>query len=235
MQRLFVLLVLPCLLAGCATFSSEVGGSQSTAQRCAKGWKAKGFEFDPGTMTCEEMYTRAQALRNAAYWQKRGYLFDPNTMTAEEMDARVFKLRQKGIRRYRDPNLAEGRSTASRQAAAAPAPDGATEQSRRANSAPMPDTGTKRGRAGNSAPVARPASSKNGTTPQVAAGGGNEIRSGRDRMREWLLDVTITQVRRKYPQYDDLDDLELARSIHTTYFSEMPFAAFAQHFLGAKR
>jgi len=219
MQRLFVLLVLPCLLAGCATFSSEVGGSQSTAQRCAKGWKAKGFEFDPGTMTCEEMYTRAQALRNAAYWQKRGYLFDPNTMTAEEMDARVFKLRQKGIRRYRDPNLAEGRSTASRQAAAAPAPDGATEQSRGANSTP----------------VARPASSKKGTAPQVAAGGGNEIRSGRDRMREWLLDVTITQVRRKYPQYDDLDDLELARRIHTTYFYEMPFAAFAQHFLGAKR
>jgi hypothetical protein len=206
MQRLLVLSVLPCLLAGCAGLAGN-GGEETAAQRCAEDWKAQGFDFDPNIMTCEQMYTRAQALRSAAYWRKRGYLFDPDSMTAEDMDREVFKLRQKGIGRYRDPSLAEGRPTAA---------DTAREDAARPNSAP----------AGN------PAAWGNGTSSEVAG----ETESG-DRWRQrtvkkWLQDATIRQVRRRYPQYNDLDDLELAQRIHATYFADAPFGTFAQRFLG---
>jgi len=88
MHRMFVLGVLSCLVLGCASSSKDPSGSKDKAVRCARAWRAKGFDFDPDTMTCEQMYARAQALRNAAYWEKRGYVFDAGSMTARKWIAK---------------------------------------------------------------------------------------------------------------------------------------------------
>ena len=142
--------------------------------RCARAWKAKGFDFDPNTMTCDQMYAQAQALRNAAYWERRGYVFNAETMTAKEMDRQAVELRRRGIRWYRDPSLPGG---------------------------------------------------------DVAPKSQERGRSVRDVRKLWLEKATLKQVRAKYPQYDDLDDVMLARRIHATYFSETPYEEFAQRFL----
>jgi len=178
MHRMFVLGVLSCLVLGCASSSKDPSGSKDKAVRCARAWRAKGFDFDPDTMTCEQMYARAQALRNAAYWEKRGYVFDAGSMTAREMDRKAAELRRRGIRQYRDPSLAGS------------------------DVAPKP---RERGR------------------------------SARDVRKQWLEEATIKRVRAKYPQYDDLNDVELARRIHATYFSETPYEEFARRFLAQKR
>ena len=106
MRGMFVLLVLSCLVAGCSSSSNGSGSSKDKAARCARAWKTRGFDFDPNTMTCEQMYAKAQALRNAAYWKRRGYVFDADSMTAKEMDRKAAELRRQGIRQYRDPSLA---------------------------------------------------------------------------------------------------------------------------------
>ncbi len=98
-KRLVVLLVLLGLAAGCGS-SSRKSDLRERAEICARSWEAKGFTFDPNTMTCEEMYERAQAIRKAAYWKERGYTFDPNTMTVKEMDRRASDLRTMGVREY---------------------------------------------------------------------------------------------------------------------------------------
>jgi len=49
--------------------------------------------------------------------------------------------------------------------------------------------------------------------------------------RRMLEGMTIAQVRERYPQYDDMDDVELAFAIHEKYFGDVPFAEFADRFL----
>ena len=178
MRQMFVLLALSCLVVGCATSSNGSDDSKDEAVRCARTWKAKGFDFDPNTMTCEQMYAKAQTLRNAAYWKRRGYVFDADSMTAREMDRKAGELRRQGIRQYRDPSLPE---------------------------------------------------------EEVAPKPIERSRSVRDVRKLWLERATIKQVRAKYPQYDDMDDGQLARSIHAAYFSEMSYEEFARHFLPQKR
>jgi len=39
--------------------------------------------------------------------------------------------------------------------------------------------------------------------------------------------ATITDIRAKYPQYNDLTDRELAEKLHTKFYSDMPFEEFA--------
>ncbi len=162
MSRVVVVLVLPCLLLGCSAGRRD---PRARAAICAKSWKAKGFAFDPDTMTCDEMFERAQAIRNAAYWQQRRYRFDPNTMTAREMDRRAAELRRMGVRVYPSAQAGEG------------------------------------------------------VAPQDIA------------TRRMLEGMTIAQVRERYPQYDDMDDVELAFAIHEKYFGDVPFAEFADRFL----
>ncbi len=53
----------------------------------------------------------------------------------------------------------------------------------------------------------------------------------RERVRRWLQTATIVDVRTGYPQYDDLDDIELALRIHAAYFRETDFDEFAARFL----
>ena len=185
MRRLVLLVTLPWLALGCA--SSSDGGAHAARDRnravaCAESWQARGFTFDPNTMTCEQMYERVQAIRNAAYWQQQGYTFDPNAMTAKEMDQKAVALCAMGTHEY-PPMSAE-------QAAKAQTPPSQT--------AAMKETRTVR--------------------PQDL-----EVRRMLERMN-------IAQVRRRFPQYNDMDDMELAQGIHNRYFPDVPFSEFAERF-----
>jgi hypothetical protein len=95
MKRSFgvlVTLTLPWIIIGCTACSNHLPASGKTAARCAENWRKQGFDFDPSTMTCSDMFTLAQAIRRAAYWQERGYTFDANSLTAEAMDRKATKL-----------------------------------------------------------------------------------------------------------------------------------------------
>ena len=156
-NRIVILLALSGLIAGC---SAGMRDPRARAAICARSWKAKGFAFDPNTMTCDEMFERAQAIRNAAYWRQRRYTFDPNAMTARQMDRKAAELRKMKVRVY----------------------------------------------------------------PQAVAPQDAPI-------RRMLEGMAIAQVRERYPQYNDMDDMELARGIHARYFADVPFDDFAQRFL----
>lgn len=43
-----------------------------------------------------------------------------------------------------------------------------------------------------------------------------------------MADLSISQVREKFPQYNDLSDEQLAQGLHKKYYSDMPFDAFSQ-------
>lgn len=109
-KHLVLLLALLGLAAGCATSSSK-SASGERAAICAESWKAKGFTFDPNTMTCDEMFERAQAIRKAAYWRQRGYTFDPNTMTVKQMNQRAADLRAMGVHQYPPASVSQGDET----------------------------------------------------------------------------------------------------------------------------
>ncbi len=117
-KHLVLLLVLLGLVAGCGSSSSR-SDSRERAAICAESWKAKGFTFDPDTMTCEQMYERAQAIRKAAYWRQRGYTFDPNTMTVKQMNQRAADLRAMGVHQYPPASASQGGET--NEAATTPA------------------------------------------------------------------------------------------------------------------
>lgn len=42
-----------------------------------------------------------------------------------------------------------------------------------------------------------------------------------------MADISLDQVRQKYPQYGDMSDEHLAQGLHTKFYSDMPFDAFA--------
>jgi len=43
-----------------------------------------------------------------------------------------------------------------------------------------------------------------------------------------MADLSISQVREKFPQYNDLSDEQLAQGLHKKYYSDMPFDTFSQ-------
>jgi Tfp pilus assembly protein PilP len=189
-NRLVVLLTLPWLALGCAApsdgdLNSDVHRDRDRAAVCARSWKAKGFTFDPNTMTCAQMFEQAQAIRNAAYWKQQGYAFDPNAMTAKEMDRKAEELRKMGVQQYPSASATQTQTTASEVA-----------------------------------PVRAAAETKAPIQPQDVE------------TRQMLEKMNIAQVRKRYPQYDDMDDMELAHGIHDRYFRDVPFADFARQFLG---
>lgn len=94
MKRTLVLLSVPWLVLGCRASSSHLSDSQKVTIKCAENWRKQGFIFDPNSMSCSQMYQKAQSIRRAAYWAKRGYPFDPNLMTCEEMDEKVEDVRR---------------------------------------------------------------------------------------------------------------------------------------------
>lgn len=226
MQRVFVVLALPWLVLGCATSSNDPVEARARAVRCAESWRARGFDFDPNAMTCTQMYERVQAIRNAAYWQERGYLFDPEAMTVKEMDLQAAELQEAGIREYRDPAL--GDSPDSRGASSQPASPTASEPARAEAGATT------------AAPAGESESAASTPTPEPTAGtGATKTTSARpsaaEDIKAALAGMTLKDVRRKYPQYNDMDDLDLARRIHATYFSDTPFDEFARAFFPDER
>jgi len=195
MSRVVMLLALPWLVLGC---SDGMRDPRARAAICARSWKVKVFTFDADTMTCAEMFERAQAIRNAAYWRQRGYAFDPNIMTAGQMDRRAAEFRKSGVKVYPPPLTTQPSTT----------PAEAIEAEAIASEAvPVPEAATE--------------------TPTPARPEDVET-------RRMLQKMTIVQVRKKYPQYDDMDDMELTHAIHGRYFREVPFADFARRFLGGR-
>ncbi len=188
--RVVVVLALPWLVVGC---SAGMRDPRARAAICARSWKVKGFTFDADTMTCAQMFERAQAIRNAAYWRQRGYAFDPNIMTAGQMDRQAAEFRKSGVKVY-PPPLTAPPAPAEAEATAS----GATGVAEAATETPTP------------------------------------VRPEDVEIRRMLQKMTIVQVRKKYPQYDDMDDMELTHAIHGRYFREVPFADFARRFLGGQ-
>ena len=226
MCRTLVLFALPWLFLGCA----EVSEGRKQAARCAESWKAKGFEFDPTTMTCEQMFERAQATWKAEYWRKQGYVFDPATMTAQEMDRRARELQeaarsQTGNRNATKPPTAQalvGLEVSENQAGMPEIPQA------QANPNPA-GTGTARPAAAPSQGKRADASSGGGSSDgAVAVPDDPEVDPD---LRRMLKKMTVLDVRLQYPQYNDLKDGELARRIHEKYFPDTPFEDFARRFL----
>ncbi len=89
MAKFVMLSVLICVVAGCNSNSDYLSEQRREAIKCAENWKAQGYDFDPNSMACWQMYQRAQAIRTAEFWGEKGYLFDPNSMTRIEMGQKV--------------------------------------------------------------------------------------------------------------------------------------------------
>ena len=91
MKKTLVLIILVCVITGCKQSSSYLI-QQKDAVECAQNWKAKGYNFDPNSMTCWEMSKRVQAISRAKYWAERGYNFDPNALTWIQMDQKIMDV-----------------------------------------------------------------------------------------------------------------------------------------------
>ena len=50
----------------------------------------------------------------------------------------------------------------------------------------------------------------------------------RQRARERAPSVSLAQIRKQHPEYDDMTDEDLARGLHRKFYNDMPFADFAQ-------
>jgi len=86
MKNLAILSVLVCVVAGCTSNQGYLGDQGQKAIKCAENWEGQGYNFDPNSMTCWQMFQKVTAIRRAEYWKEKGYNLDPNTMTSEEMD-----------------------------------------------------------------------------------------------------------------------------------------------------
>jgi len=42
-----------------------------------------------------------------------------------------------------------------------------------------------------------------------------------------MADITIDQVREKFPQYKDLSDEQLAQGLHKKFYADMPYDQFS--------
>ena len=204
MCRTLVLFALPWLFLGCA----EVSDGRRQAAQCAENWRAKGFDFDPATMTCEQMFERAQATWTAQYWRRQGYVFDPATMTAEEMDRRARALQEAASSQAGEREVAKPRT--------AQAPVGSAAAEKQAVKPEVP-------------PVQADSSTGSSSSDGAAAVPG--VSPVDPDLRRMLRKMTVLDVRLQYPQYNDLKDVELARRIHERYFPDTPFEDFARRFL----
>jgi|GEM_PF-2382731 len=108
MKRLIAAVTVSLLILCCASSAQDRASSREKALKCAENWSKQGFDFDPNSMTCSQMFERATAVRRAAYWREKGYVFDPNRLTWQEMDTKaqdVDRARYWAARGYRfDPN-----------------------------------------------------------------------------------------------------------------------------------
>jgi hypothetical protein len=98
-----------CTLAGCISNSTKPFDLRREAAKCAENWKTQGYDFDPNSMTCSQMFERVSAIQRARYWKAKGYSFDPNSMTTEEMNEKVWDINRARYWKDKgydfDPNL----------------------------------------------------------------------------------------------------------------------------------
>jgi hypothetical protein len=231
---MLVLLALPWLVLGCAENSAE----RRQAARCAESWKARGFDFDPDAMTCTQMFERAQATWKAEYWRKQGYVFDPATMTAQEMDRKARELQQAGQAPSpaAAPPAAQARGGANGKPQTAQTPSTTKAAGTEVATPQAAQTQGNAQAGGNGAATAKtpqaqagPAVANGGSAPAGAAAADPKAEAN---LKKMLKGMTIADVRTLYPQYNDLDDVELARRIHAKYFGDTPFDEFARRFFG---
>lgn len=55
----------------------------------ARYWNARGYNFDPASMTAYSMDQKVRDIERASYWRQRGFDFDPSFMSAYSMDQKV--------------------------------------------------------------------------------------------------------------------------------------------------
>lgn len=146
--------------------------------------------------------SQAKAFRCAKSWKARGFSFDPNAMTCSDMFGRVQAIRNAAYWQKQGYVFDPHSMTANEM-------DRAAGELRQKGLREYHYLG-------------KDAPAKTASVDQAA----------HERLRRRLQGMTIGDVRGKYPQYGDMDDMELARRIHAHYFSETPFAEFARRFLG---
>jgi len=91
-RKLKILGILSLLLftvVGCGSSPDYVSKQRQQAIKCARNWKAQGYNLDPNSMTCSQMYERVSAIRRAKNWREKGYIFDSNSMTCSQIDQKV--------------------------------------------------------------------------------------------------------------------------------------------------
>lgn len=89
MKKQAILSLLVFVVAGCGCSSDYLSDQRRQAIKCAENWKIQGFNIDPNSMTCSQMFQKVQDIRRAEYWRNKGYVLDPNSLTKEEMDIKV--------------------------------------------------------------------------------------------------------------------------------------------------
>ncbi len=84
-----IMSVLVFVIAGCSNNSKNIPIEKQRAIDCANNWQKQGYDFDPNTMTCYQMYERALAIRTAKHWNEKGYVFDFDSMTMSQINQKV--------------------------------------------------------------------------------------------------------------------------------------------------
>lgn len=168
---------------------------------------------------------RARAAICAESWRAKGFAFDPNTMTCEQMFERAQAIRNAAYWRQQgyafDPNI----MTAGQM-------DRRAAEFRKSGVKQYPPALTAPAEAAEAETTAPETAPEVAPVPQTAPQAVAPIQPQDLATRRMLEKMTITQVRRKYPQYNDMDDMELTDAIHERYFRDVPSADFARRFLG---
>lgn len=89
MRKVVIVSILVCAITGCVGNPYCPSNQRLKAIKCAANWNASGYNFDPNSMTCLQMYERVEAIQRAEFWAEKGYVFDPNSMAWSQMDLKV--------------------------------------------------------------------------------------------------------------------------------------------------
>ncbi len=89
MYKLVTLLALVFVVAGCNSNSNNISKKRQQAINCANNWKVRGYDFDPNSMTCRQMYQRVKVMQKIQFWTVKGYTLDTNLLTLDEIDKKV--------------------------------------------------------------------------------------------------------------------------------------------------
>lgn len=156
---------------------------------------------------------RGRAVACAESWKEKGFTFDPDTMTCEQMFERAQAIRNAAYWQQRgytfDPNVMTAKEMDQKAVAL-----------RAMGTHEYPPT-----------PAEQASQAQTPASQTAALEKKPTIRPEDVEVRRMLQRMNITQVRKRFPHYNDMDDMELARGIHNRYFPDIPFSEFAERFL----